>query len=139
MGIWALAGPLNLIPETLGFWGSLGPLQLCGCPQDLRVQAGSAGHPWVSGCWWGAGCSKTPPPSPVHAPQDLCGAATCDTLGMADVGTACDPERSCAIVEDDGLQSALTAAHELGEHRGGGGTHTQRQGPHPRPSPPGGC
>ncbi|NXF95043.1 ATS4 metalloproteinase, partial [Eubucco bourcierii] len=45
---------------------------------------------------------------------DLCGAATCATLGMADVGTICNPERSCAIVEDDGLQSAFTAAHELG-------------------------
>lgn len=33
---------------------------------------------------------------------------------MADVGTVCDPARSCAIVEDDGLQSAFTAAHELG-------------------------
>lgn len=48
-------------------------------------------------------------------PQDLCGVSTCDTLGMADVGTVCDPARSCAIVEDDGLQSAFTAAHELGK------------------------
>lgn len=40
--------------------------------------------------------------------------STCDTLGMADVGTVCDPARSCAVVEDDGLQSAFTAAHELG-------------------------
>ncbi|XP_074836869.1 A disintegrin and metalloproteinase with thrombospondin motifs 4 [Carettochelys insculpta] len=46
--------------------------------------------------------------------QDLCGVSTCDTLGMADVGTVCDPSRSCSIVEDDGLQSAFTAAHELG-------------------------
>ncbi|KAM6294242.1 A disintegrin and metalloproteinase with thrombospondin motifs 4 [Aegotheles albertisi] len=46
--------------------------------------------------------------------QDLCGADTCNTLGMADVGTVCDPERSCAVVEDDGLHSAFTAAHELG-------------------------
>ncbi|KAM8794341.1 A disintegrin and metalloproteinase with thrombospondin motifs 4 [Eudromia elegans] len=45
---------------------------------------------------------------------DLCGAATCNTLGMADVGTACNPARSCSVVEDDGLQSAFTAAHELG-------------------------
>ncbi|NXN19836.1 ATS4 metalloproteinase, partial [Indicator maculatus] len=45
---------------------------------------------------------------------DLCGAATCATLGMADVGTICNPERSCAIVQDDGLQSAFTVAHELG-------------------------
>ncbi|XP_043927284.1 A disintegrin and metalloproteinase with thrombospondin motifs 1 [Protopterus annectens] len=46
--------------------------------------------------------------------QDLCGAHTCDTLGMADVGTVCDPSRSCSIIEDDGLQAAFTTAHELG-------------------------
>ncbi|XP_059824920.1 A disintegrin and metalloproteinase with thrombospondin motifs 1 [Hypanus sabinus] len=45
---------------------------------------------------------------------DLCGAKTCDTLGMADVGTICDPGRSCSVVEDDGLQASFTAAHELG-------------------------
>ncbi|XP_045357526.1 A disintegrin and metalloproteinase with thrombospondin motifs 1 [Leopardus geoffroyi] len=46
--------------------------------------------------------------------QDLCGAQTCDTLGMADVGTICDPTRSCSVIEDDGLQAAFTTAHELG-------------------------
>nr|XP_023648460.1 A disintegrin and metalloproteinase with thrombospondin motifs 15-like isoform X2 [Paramormyrops kingsleyae] len=46
--------------------------------------------------------------------QNLCGATTCDTLGMADVGTMCDPRRSCSIIEDDGLPSAFTTAHELG-------------------------
>ncbi|XP_043945893.1 A disintegrin and metalloproteinase with thrombospondin motifs 4 [Protopterus annectens] len=46
--------------------------------------------------------------------QDLCGSSTCDTLGMADVGTVCDMSHSCSIVEDDGLQSSFTAAHELG-------------------------
>ncbi|KAM9454593.1 A disintegrin and metalloproteinase with thrombospondin motifs 1 [Clarias gariepinus] len=46
--------------------------------------------------------------------RDLCGAHSCDTLGMADVGTVCDPERSCSIVQDDGLQAAFTIAHELG-------------------------
>lgn len=64
-----------------------------------------------------------PPPPHMHPaaiacdrlPQDLCGISTCDTLGMADVGTVCDPARSCSIVEDDGLQSAFTAAHELGK------------------------
>ncbi|XP_042314717.1 A disintegrin and metalloproteinase with thrombospondin motifs 1 [Sceloporus undulatus] len=64
------------------------------------------------------------PPSDRHAEhydtailftrQDLCGAKTCDTLGMADVGTACDPNRSCSIIEDDGLQAAFTTTHELG-------------------------
>lgn len=33
---------------------------------------------------------------------------------MADVGTVCDPDRSCSIIEDDGLQAAFTVAHELG-------------------------
>ncbi|XP_064331117.1 A disintegrin and metalloproteinase with thrombospondin motifs 4 [Phalacrocorax carbo] len=72
-------------------------------------------------CQWQKGLNVPDEDSPLHfdtaiffTRQDLCGAATCDTLGMADVGTACDPERSCAIVEDDGLQSAFTAAHELG-------------------------
>eukprot|EP00062_Callorhinchus_milii_P017808 gi/632970604/ref/XP_007901744.1/ PREDICTED: A disintegrin and metalloproteinase with thrombospondin motifs 1 [Callorhinchus milii] len=46
--------------------------------------------------------------------KDLCGAQTCDTLGMADVGTVCDPSRSCSIIEDDGVQASFTAAHELG-------------------------
>nr|XP_043898188.1 A disintegrin and metalloproteinase with thrombospondin motifs 15-like [Solea senegalensis] len=46
--------------------------------------------------------------------DDLCGASTCDTLGMADVGTMCDPKRSCSVIEDDGLPSAFTTAHELG-------------------------
>ncbi|KAG8450276.1 hypothetical protein GDO86_002797 [Hymenochirus boettgeri] len=64
------------------------------------------------------------PPSDRHAEhydtailftrQDLCGAQTCETLGMADVGTMCDPTRSCSIIEDDGLQASFTAAHELG-------------------------
>lgn len=47
--------------------------------------------------------------------QDLCGAHSCDTLGMADVGTVCDPDKSCSIIEDDGLQAAFTVAHELGK------------------------
>ncbi|KAJ8338611.1 hypothetical protein SKAU_G00353970 [Synaphobranchus kaupii] len=46
--------------------------------------------------------------------QDLCGHHSCDTLGMADVGTICSPQRSCAIIEDDGLHAAFTVAHEIG-------------------------
>lgn len=52
-------------------------------------------------------------PSPI-SPQDLCGHHSCDTLGMADVGTICTPERSCAVIEDDGLHAAFTVAHEIG-------------------------
>ncbi|XP_041114857.1 A disintegrin and metalloproteinase with thrombospondin motifs 5 [Polyodon spathula] len=46
--------------------------------------------------------------------QDLCGHHSCDTLGMADVGTICSPERSCAVIEDDGLHAAFTMTHEIG-------------------------
>lgn len=49
--------------------------------------------------------------------QDLCGQKSCDTLGVADVGTMCDPKRSCSVIEDSGLQAAFTVAHELGERR----------------------
>lgn len=46
--------------------------------------------------------------------QDICGLKSCATLGVADVGTMCDPKRSCSVIEDNGLQAAYTVAHELG-------------------------
>lgn len=46
--------------------------------------------------------------------QDICGYKDCDTLGVADVGTMCDPKRSCSVIEDNGLQAAFTVSHELG-------------------------
>uniref|UniRef100_K7FDV7 ADAM metallopeptidase with thrombospondin type 1 motif 4 n=1 Tax=Pelodiscus sinensis TaxID=13735 RepID=K7FDV7_PELSI len=73
-------------------------------------------------CQWQKGLNKPDDADSEHfdtailfTRQDLCGVSTCDTLGMADVGTVCDPTRSCSIVEDDGLQAAFTAAHELGK------------------------
>ncbi|XP_026471997.1 A disintegrin and metalloproteinase with thrombospondin motifs 9-like [Ctenocephalides felis] len=38
----------------------------------------------------------------------------CDTLGLAELGTMCQPKSSCAIVQDNGLSAAFTIAHELG-------------------------
>lgn len=35
-------------------------------------------------------------------------------LGLAELGTVCDPYRSCSINEDNGLSTAFTIAHELG-------------------------
>eukprot|EP00062_Callorhinchus_milii_P017807 gi/632970660/ref/XP_007901773.1/ PREDICTED: A disintegrin and metalloproteinase with thrombospondin motifs 5 [Callorhinchus milii] len=61
-----------------------------------------------------------PPPQPQHdaailfTRENLCGHNSCDTLGMADVGTICSRERSCAVIEDDGLHAAFTVAHEIG-------------------------
>ncbi|XP_055364320.1 A disintegrin and metalloproteinase with thrombospondin motifs 8-like [Betta splendens] len=46
--------------------------------------------------------------------KDICGQKSCETLGVADVGTMCDPKRSCSVIEDNGLQAAFTAVHELG-------------------------
>uniref|UniRef100_A0A4W4GDV2 Peptidase M12B domain-containing protein n=1 Tax=Electrophorus electricus TaxID=8005 RepID=A0A4W4GDV2_ELEEL len=47
--------------------------------------------------------------------EDICRARDkCDTLGLAELGTVCDPYRSCSISEDSGLSTAFTIAHELG-------------------------
>ncbi|XP_058511803.1 A disintegrin and metalloproteinase with thrombospondin motifs 20 isoform X2 [Ochotona princeps] len=47
--------------------------------------------------------------------EDICGAKEkCDTLGLAELGTLCDPARSCSVSEDNGLSAAFTIAHELG-------------------------
>lgn len=60
-------------------------------------------------------CDKVLMPSlPVPPMQDICGQRSCDTLGVADVGTMCDPKRSCSVIEDNGLQAAYTVTHELG-------------------------
>ena len=48
--------------------------------------------------------------------QNLCGQeGRCDTLGVANVGTICEPSKSCAVIQDQGLQAAYTLAHELGK------------------------
>ncbi|XP_073476043.1 A disintegrin and metalloproteinase with thrombospondin motifs 20 [Aquarana catesbeiana] len=47
--------------------------------------------------------------------EDICRASNkCDTLGLAELGTMCDPHRSCSISEENGLGAAFTIAHELG-------------------------
>lgn len=65
------------------------------------------------------GCWVTPPPCLTHPgtahKQDFCGHQSCDTLGVADIGTMCDRNKSCSVIEDEGLQAAYTLAHELGE------------------------
>ncbi|XP_031465263.1 A disintegrin and metalloproteinase with thrombospondin motifs 4 isoform X1 [Phasianus colchicus] len=109
--------------------GSLGAEVQLRVTRLLVLGPGTPGPPVTSNaaqtlrdfCRWQKDLNVPDEDSPLHfdvavlfTRQDLCGAATCDTLGMADVGTACDPEWSCAIVEDDGLQSAFTVAHELG-------------------------
>ncbi|KAH0616617.1 hypothetical protein JD844_027870 [Phrynosoma platyrhinos] len=53
--------------------------------------------------------------------EDICRAREkCDTLGLAELGTMCDPLRSCSISEENGLSAAFTIAHELGHVTGYG-------------------
>lgn len=61
---------------------------------------------------WGPLPVLTAPP--VWHKQDFCGHQSCDTLGVADIGTMCDRNKSCSVIEDEGLQAAYTLAHELG-------------------------
>ena len=47
--------------------------------------------------------------------HDICRRSEkCDTLGLAEMGTICEREKSCAVVEDNGLSAAFTIIHELG-------------------------
>uniref|UniRef100_A0A7M5V8I3 A disintegrin and metalloproteinase with thrombospondin motifs 9 n=2 Tax=Clytia hemisphaerica TaxID=252671 RepID=A0A7M5V8I3_9CNID len=47
--------------------------------------------------------------------NNLCsGDDKCETLGLAELGSICDPVRSCSVVEDNGLSVAFTIAHEVG-------------------------
>lgn len=47
--------------------------------------------------------------------HDICRSnQKCDTLGLAELGTMCDLQRSCSIIKDNGLSAAFTIAHELG-------------------------
>ncbi|RNA34037.1 A disintegrin and metallo ase with thrombospondin motifs 12, partial [Brachionus plicatilis] len=48
---------------------------------------------------------------------DICGHDnSCDTSGLANLGSMCDPEKSCNVNEDTGLSLAFTIAHEIGHN-----------------------
>ncbi|XP_055999244.1 A disintegrin and metalloproteinase with thrombospondin motifs 9-like [Ostrea edulis] len=73
-------------------------------------------------CTWQYVTNPTDDSNPDHydtavliTRQDICRARyKCDTLGLAELGTMCDPRRSCSIIEDNGISAAFTIAHELG-------------------------
>ncbi|XP_041036572.1 A disintegrin and metalloproteinase with thrombospondin motifs 5-like [Carcharodon carcharias] len=46
--------------------------------------------------------------------QNLCLENYCESLGLAHIGTVCQPDQNCAVIQDIGLQSAFTIAHEIG-------------------------
>ena len=73
-------------------------------------------------CKWQRSQNKPTDDDPEHfdaavliTRRDLCSTPPqCDTLGLAELGSVCDPQRSCAVIEDNGLSSAFTIAHEIG-------------------------
>ncbi|OCT69470.1 A disintegrin and metalloproteinase with thrombospondin motifs 4 [Xenopus laevis] len=113
----SLKNPVNVVVTRLVVIGKADKSQKYG---GLKMTTNAA-EMLRNFCEWQKGLNKPNDSDSEHfdtailfTRQNLCGVSTCDTLGMADVGTVCDPSRSCSIVEDDGLQSAFTAAHELG-------------------------
>ncbi|XP_055304525.1 A disintegrin and metalloproteinase with thrombospondin motifs 7 [Sitodiplosis mosellana] len=50
--------------------------------------------------------------------KDICSVDGCTTLGVANVGGMCRPERSCSVNEDNGITLAHTITHELGHNFG---------------------
>ncbi|XP_008121172.1 A disintegrin and metalloproteinase with thrombospondin motifs 4 [Anolis carolinensis] len=108
----SLRNPVSLVVTKMVVIGEAG--------DGLQVSSNAA-ETLRNFCAWQKGLNKASDKDPEHfdtailfTRRDLCGRSSCGTLGMADVGTVCDPARSCSIVEDDGLQSAFTAAHEMG-------------------------
>ncbi|KAK2145754.1 hypothetical protein LSH36_660g05032 [Paralvinella palmiformis] len=49
-----------------------------------------------------------------HDPDESRSRQTFISPGLAELGTMCTPHKSCSIIEDNGLSSAFTVAHELG-------------------------
>uniref|UniRef100_A0A673C020 ADAM metallopeptidase with thrombospondin type 1 motif, 15b n=1 Tax=Sphaeramia orbicularis TaxID=375764 RepID=A0A673C020_9TELE len=47
--------------------------------------------------------------------EDICGQKSCDTLGVADVGTMCDPREAVLLLRTMACRRPFTAAHELGQ------------------------
>ncbi|CAO1378309.1 unnamed protein product [Diamesa serratosioi] len=50
--------------------------------------------------------------------KDICSNSGCSTLGIANVGGMCRPDKSCSVNEDNGITLAHTITHELGHNFG---------------------
>ncbi|KAL1375649.1 hypothetical protein pipiens_017375, partial [Culex pipiens pipiens] len=46
--------------------------------------------------------------------KNICSTHGCSTLGVANVGGMCRPDKSCSVNEDNGITLAHTISHELG-------------------------
>nr|XP_029726865.1 A disintegrin and metalloproteinase with thrombospondin motifs 12-like isoform X2 [Aedes albopictus] len=50
--------------------------------------------------------------------KNICSTHGCSTLGVANVGGMCRPDKSCSVNEDNGITLAHTISHELGHNFG---------------------
>lgn len=75
-------------------------------------------------CRWQKNANDLDDDSPRHhdfavllTREDICRTPQdnqCDTLGLAELATMCNPNSGCSVVQDNGLSAAFTIAHEMG-------------------------
>uniref|UniRef100_A0A182VWA1 Peptidase M12B domain-containing protein n=1 Tax=Anopheles minimus TaxID=112268 RepID=A0A182VWA1_9DIPT len=72
-------------------------------------------------CRWQRNLNPKPDEDPHHhdvailvTRKNICSNYGCATLGVANVGGMCRPDKSCSVNEDNGITLAHTISHELG-------------------------
>uniref|UniRef100_A0A182NR21 Peptidase M12B domain-containing protein n=1 Tax=Anopheles dirus TaxID=7168 RepID=A0A182NR21_9DIPT len=76
-------------------------------------------------CRWQRNLNPKPDEDPHHhdvailvTRKNICSNYGCATLGVANVGGMCRPDKSCSVNEDNGITLAHTISHELGHNFG---------------------
>ncbi|XP_053669727.1 A disintegrin and metalloproteinase with thrombospondin motifs 7, partial [Anopheles nili] len=76
-------------------------------------------------CRWQKNLNPKPDEDPHHhdvailvTRKNICSNYDCATLGVANVGGMCRPDKSCSVNEDNGITLAHTISHELGHNFG---------------------
>uniref|UniRef100_A0A182JAX5 Uncharacterized protein n=1 Tax=Anopheles atroparvus TaxID=41427 RepID=A0A182JAX5_ANOAO len=84
-----------------------------------------AGNTLENFCRWQRNLNPKPDEDPHHhdvailvTRKNICSNYGCATLGVANVGGMCRPDKSCSVNEDNGITLAHTISHELGHNFG---------------------
>ncbi|ETN58597.1 adamts-7 [Anopheles darlingi] len=84
-----------------------------------------AGNTLENFCRWQRNLNPKPDEDPHHhdvailvTRKNICSNHGCATLGVANVGGMCRPDKSCSVNEDNGITLAHTISHELGHNFG---------------------
>uniref|UniRef100_A0A336MHP1 CSON001890 protein n=1 Tax=Culicoides sonorensis TaxID=179676 RepID=A0A336MHP1_CULSO len=85
----------------------------------------AAGTTLDSFCKWQNTMNPSEDDDPLHhdvailvTRKDICANSGCSTLGVANVGGMCKPDRACSVNEDSGITLAHTITHEIGHNFG---------------------